>query len=84
MNNPQVIKQAKALSSTLLENKDLNDQQRIRNLFMTTLGRRPAETEVAGMASYLDERSTENKNRVLAWSEAVQSLFASAEFRTLN
>ncbi|MEM7395253.1 MAG: DUF1553 domain-containing protein, partial [Verrucomicrobiota bacterium] len=84
MNNPKVIQQARALSGKLLNDESLNDTQRIRRIFLQTVGRRPAEAEVAGIAAYLDERIEEKVKPDVAWSEAVQSLFASVEFRTLN
>jgi hypothetical protein len=53
--------------------------------FLQILGRQPAEHEIARMTDYVHELTTEQpESRVKAWTEAIQALLASTEFRMVE
>lgn len=53
--------------------------------FLQILGRQPTEHEIARMTDYVHELTTEQpESRVKAWTEAIQTLLASTEFRMLE
>ena len=81
MNNPFVIQQAKLAAQRLLDEKDLDEGMRVTRAFRIALGRTPGEKERAIAEKFLSEEGTDSKKRLEAWSQFVQTLFASADFR---
>ncbi len=81
MNNPFVIQQARYAAQRLLDEKELDEAGRVTKAFRLTLGRMPSEKERAIASKYLDEQGVDSKNRLETWSQFVQMLFASVDFR---
>jgi Protein of unknown function (DUF1553)/Protein of unknown function (DUF1549)/Planctomycete cytochrome C len=81
MNNPLVIQQARAAAQRLLDENDLDDGARVAKAFRLTLGRTPSEKEKAIATTFLNESGRESKKRLESWSQFVQTLIASVDFR---
>jgi hypothetical protein len=81
MNNPFVIDQARATARRLLDDAGLDDAARLDQSFRLTLGRLPAEGERRVALKFLEGGSTDAKARLESWTQLVQSLFASVDFR---
>ena len=81
MNNPFVIQQARYAAQGLLDEKNLEDVARITKAFRLTLGRTPGAKERAIAEKFLSEGGTDSKKRLETWSQFVQTLFASVDFR---
>jgi hypothetical protein len=84
MNNPFVIEQARAGAQRLLEDTQLDDSTRITRAFRLALGRMPSAGERRIATEYLRGVGKDSKTRVDDWSQFVQTLFASVDFRYVN
>jgi hypothetical protein len=79
MNHPFVRERARAAARRLLQ-ADLTEKARLERAYRLTLGRSPAEGEVAVVEKVLaSERDAE-----AAWAEVFHALFASPDFRYIN
>jgi hypothetical protein len=81
MNNPFAIQQARAAAQRLLDEKDVDDGARVAKAFRLTLGRVPSEKEKAIATAFLNESGSDSKKRLEVWSQFVQTLIASVDFR---
>lgn len=87
MNAEFVQQSADALASRLLESNE-SDGERIQNLYQLAVGRRPTETELGRMQSFLT-RFREGMNdqeitEVKIWSTLCQVMLVSNEFVTIR
>jgi len=80
MNHPFVRAQAKLTAERLLGDSQPKEAQRIDHAYLRILGRHPTATEVALSQEFLKSVTTE-KNQVEAWTQMVQSLFSTIDFR---
>lgn len=78
LNNPFPIEQAKLAAVKLLKLPLANDDARIAHVYRSALGRPPTDGERDVVRKYLKKQNSPPD----AWAGVVQSLFASAEFRT--
>ncbi|MBQ16856.1 MAG: hypothetical protein CMJ65_07000 [Planctomycetaceae bacterium] len=84
MNNPWVIQQSEHAADSLLNQRQLDDRRRLEQLVRATLGRPPSPHERRVMLSFLGSGSRNEKTRRLRWTQVVQALFSSVDFRYLH
>ena len=84
MNNPFVIAQAKHTAERLLNESGIDDAGRVDLAFRLTLGRGPASAEKQLAERFLTEAGGDSKSRPQAWTQLVQTLFASIDFRYVD
>jgi len=84
MNNPWVLQQADHAADRLLGLPQLDDRQRLRLAVQATLGRSPTAGELESMLVFVGSANDDQKARRRKWSQAVQVLFASIDFRYLR
>ncbi len=89
MNSPFVRDAAEATAERLLEEESPENRQRISRAYELILGRLPDEGELQRIEKYLDstDSSAEGENTeadLTSFSQVVQALFASTEFRMLD
>jgi len=97
MNSPFVIESCQQTAKHLLSNPQLAPAERLRQIYQQILSRPPTEAETERALQFLadcgsNETATGGKNEpddaaaaeLAAWSQLVQVLFASTEFRILN
>jgi hypothetical protein len=82
MNNPFVLQNARRAAQRLLAEKGLDDAQRIERAYRLTLGRAPTTAERRLGETFLARADA--SQRLDAWTDLLQSLFASIEFRFVN
>jgi hypothetical protein len=82
MNNPFVLDESRHAAVRLLAEKNLDDAGRIRLAYQRALGRQPTEGEQAISGQFLAAVSEGDREK--AWTQLMQSLFASIDFRYLN
>ncbi len=82
MNHPFVRAQAKLTAERLLGDSQPKETQRIDHAYLRILGRHPTAAEVVLSQEFLKSvvDTTEN-GRVEAWTQMVQSLFSTIDFR---
>ena len=85
MNHPFVRAQAKLTAERLLGDSQPKEAQRIDHAYLRILGRHPTAAEVALSQEFLKAviDTTEN-GRVEAWTQMVQSLFSTIDFRYIR
>ncbi len=79
MNHPFVMQQAQAAAKKLLHQCDTSVGDRLKSLYLQTVGRPPTSEEQVVAARFLEGLPPEN-----GWSQVIHSLFASVDFRYLN
>jgi hypothetical protein len=84
MNNPFTIEQARASAQRLLNDEQRDDTARISQAFRLALGRKPSAGERGIASEYLQGIGRDPKARLDGWSQFVQSLFSSIDFRYVN
>jgi hypothetical protein len=87
MNHPFVIEQARLAAQRALAVAGLDDRARVERAYRTTLGRLPTARERALALQFVAVEATEGANehqRLEAWSQFYQSLFACVDFRYIN
>jgi hypothetical protein len=82
MNHPFVLEQARHAAERLLAMSGLDDRSRIEQAYQTALARMPSEGELRVALKYISE--TPVTERLEAWAQLYQSIFASIDFRYLN
>jgi hypothetical protein len=82
MNHAFVRTQARLAAERLLSELQLTAANRIDHAYLQILGRRPTETEVSLSQQFLKSVTDTAENReVDAWSQMVQTMFLTIEFR---
>ena len=82
MNHPFVRAQSKLAAERLLGDSQPNEAQRIDHAYLRILGRHPTAAEIALSEEFLKSVvDTTEKGRVEAWTQMVQSLFSTIDFR---
>ncbi|MEO6785442.1 MAG: DUF1553 domain-containing protein, partial [Chthoniobacteraceae bacterium] len=86
MNSPLVLKQSEAMAARLLAAQSLTPAQRVEMAFQWAFGRAPtaAEAKAAGEFGPRFVQASGRSEPKDFWIAFCQSLFAAAEFRTLN
>jgi len=84
MNNPWVIDQADHAAAQLLATEELNDRQRARRVVLQTLGRQPLPEELRDIVEYVQTSGQDPAELQTRWSQVIQSLFASIDFRYVH
>jgi hypothetical protein len=82
MNHPFVLEAARSAAERLLARPGLDDRARVKHLYRRTLGRFPSEGELQVSLKYVVQASA--AERLEAWAQVYQSVFASIDFRYLN
>jgi hypothetical protein len=80
MNHPFVERHARLAAQRLLAVQCVDEQQRIDIAFRSILGRPPTLAEARHVHSFLESATTTPED---TWTDAVQSLFGSIDFRYL-
>ena len=62
----------------------LNDRQRAQRAILQTLGRQPLPGELRNIAAYVQTAGNETGELQTRWSQVIQSLFASIDFRYVH
>ena len=85
MNHPFVRTQARLTAERLLSDPLLNESHRINHAYLQILGRHATETEVSLGQDFLKTvTDTSEKGRIEAWTQMVQSMFLTIEFRYIH
>ena len=85
MNHPFVRTQSRLAAERLLSETELTEVKRIDYAYLQILGRRATEAEVTLSQQFLKSfTDTTKKGQVDAWSQMVQSMFATIEFRYIR
>jgi hypothetical protein len=85
MNDPWVMDQAERTARRLLERADPSDTARVEHAFQLILGREATDAERSAITQFLTAGgNTDPKVAFRRWSQVVQSLYASLDFRFLN
>ncbi|MCA9056522.1 MAG: DUF1553 domain-containing protein, partial [Planctomycetaceae bacterium] len=83
MNSPWIIDQARTTADRLLQ-EEAADAGRIDSAFRLVLGRDPTDDEATAVARYLTmDGELSSADRRECWTQVIQSLFASLDFRYL-
>ena len=84
INSPFVKQQAETIAKEMLAEKD-SDEERLEAVFQLILNRPPSTAEQTQTVKFIaDVMGEEDEQRPQAWSQVIQSLMASTEFRTLD
>ena len=81
LNNPWVIEQSEQAAIRLLEQSQWDDRQRLEWLMRATLGRPATEKELNLTLTFVESASADESSRRLKWTQVVQALFSSLDFR---
>jgi hypothetical protein len=82
MNHPFVRAQARLAAERLLGDSQPKEARRIDHAYLRILGRHATEAEIALSQEFLKAViDTHEKGRVEAWTQMVQSLFSTIDFR---
>jgi len=84
MNNPWVIDQADHAAGRMLALEQLDDPRRIQLAVLATLGRPPTGRELESMLVFVRSENDDKDSRQRKWSQLIQILFASFDFRYLR
>jgi hypothetical protein len=85
MNHPIVIAQARLAAARLLDLSDLDQTARLKLTWRTTLGREPTTAELASARRFLGEFPPgDTKATIAGWTQLIQALFATIDFRYLE
>ncbi|MED5448009.1 MAG: DUF1553 domain-containing protein, partial [Planctomycetota bacterium] len=84
MNNPWVLQQAEYAAGHLLDLQHLDDAQRIQFVVTATFGRPPTESESASLLGFVGSENDDKTLRKQKWSQVIQALFGSIDFRYLR
>ena len=83
MNNPWVLQQAERAADHFLREKQLNDAERLRYVFLATVGRPPEPAEAEAMLEFLTNSVQDKMTHQLRWTQVIHALFGSIDFRYL-
>ncbi|HAA69608.1 MAG TPA: hypothetical protein DCE55_10745 [Planctomycetaceae bacterium] len=83
MNNPWVLQQAERAADHFLREKQLNDAERLRYVFLATVGRPPEPAEAQAMLEFLTNSVQDKMTHQLRWTQVIHALFGSIDFRYL-
>ena len=83
MNHPFVRTQARLTADRLLSDPLLNESHRIDHAYLQILGRHATEAEIALSQEFLKSviEQLQEESRIEAWTQMVQSLFSTIDFR---
>ncbi|MEC7566169.1 MAG: DUF1553 domain-containing protein [Planctomycetota bacterium] len=81
MNSERVMNLANQAAQDLLRIPDLDDRQRIQRVIIMILGRDATEQEIKITTEYLVNNDTHRLTETERWTNVIQALFASLDFR---
>lgn len=92
LNSDFVVDQSNRLAARLLQNKNLNDPDRIRLAFDSVLARSGSDDQISASLGYLNdidqslqhEVTDPTRRRLRSWTSFCQALFATNEFRYID
>ena len=85
MNNPWILDQCETTAERLLAGDALSESARIHEAFRLILGRPPTDEEEQTAREFLTENPPQTEQQhLLRWSQLVQSLICTLDFRYLN
>lgn len=87
MNNPFVQEQSRLAAIRLLQNVPEDDTLRVNLAFRRLLGRLPSDAERTTALRYIETEATAadfKQQQIQRWSQLVQALFGSVDFRYVN
>ncbi len=85
MNHPFVRTQARLTAERLLSDSQLKESHRIDHAYLQILGRHATEAEVSLGQEFLKAVvDTSEKGQIEAWTQMVQSMFSTIEFRYIR
>ena len=84
MNSPFVIEQSDRAAARLLEDPDLDDAQRVEQLYLSALARPPTDDEARLARAFIDDTTTSEDDRQTAWAALCQAVIATIDFRYLD
>ena len=81
MNNPWVMEQAEQTAVRLLAVEGLDDRERLQQAVLLTLGRPASDEELRVTLEFIESEEIDPQVRKRAWSQVVQALFSTLDFR---
>ena len=85
MNHPFIIAQAERTATRLLNEQQVDDRARVERAYRLILGRSPTERESTIALKFVSVSKDDDPDaRLRPWSQFVQSLFCSIDFRYLD
>ena len=81
MNNPWVMEQAEQTAVRLLATEGLGDRERLQQAVLLTLGRPASDEELRVTLEFIESEEMDPQVRKRAWSQVVQALFSTLDFR---
>ena len=93
MNDPEVIRASTKMADRLLAMSKIDDVERVRIAYLSTIGRKPTPVEIQAVEEYLRQEIAEgnggsavsgDKIRQEAWARFCHALFASLDFRYVD
>ena len=85
MNHPFVRAQAGLTAERLLSESQLDEANRVDHAYLLILGRNATADEISTCLQFLKSVTNTNKRgQVEAWTQMVQSLFSTIEFRYIR
>ena len=90
MNDPEVIRASTKMADRLLAMSKIDDVERVRIAYLSTIGRKPTPAEIQAVEEYLRQEISGShggpdlsgdKIRQEAWARFCHALFASLDFR---
>jgi cytochrome c553 len=82
LNNPWILEQSELAAGRLLAGEALSDSARIQQAFRLTLGRLPTDAEEQTVTAFVaGSEAVSDEERLTRWTQVVQSLFGTLDFR---
>ena len=81
MNNPWVLQQADYAAESLLDLPHLDDARRIQLVVTAAFGRPPTGSESESLLVFVGSENDDKTPRKQKWSQLIQALFGSVDFR---
>ena len=81
LNSPFVMNRARAAAKHLLGTQEVSQEERLRHVYLSALGRLPYATEWEHLQQVTSKVSAVDTSQIEIWSQIYQALFASIDFR---
>ena len=81
LNSPFVMNRARAAAKHLLGTQEVSQEERLRHVDLSALGRLPYATEWEHLQQVTSKVSAVDTSQIEIWSQIYQALFASIDFR---
>jgi hypothetical protein len=93
MNDPEIIRASTKMADRLLAMSEIDDVERVKIAYLSTIGRKPAPAEIQAVEEYLRQEIAGGSGGVAnagdeirqgAWARFCHALFASLDFRYVD